>query len=371
MLISPTLLAAAITFTFTTFTTASQEQEQQQQQRRRQSTEPYVGYFGTFFPLQDEAIYGWLSNGNNAHSWRQLNGRAGNGSLLRSNVGTRGVRDSHVVRSREGSSSGKFWLIATDLNVNSFKEDFNEATRFGSRSMVVWETTGSAADEGDLATWSAARLTVPLVDVAAGNVWAPEAEWDASVGAYVVVFASRFWDPKDVNRTGPQPPNQLMYVTTQDFETFSEARVYEFQGTPVIDATFYHASEEGNNVWYRWIKEEVNYTIYQERSESGILGQFSRVGGAPLDERITFASQYENNEGPLIFHDNLDPGLYHLWIDENTLQSYIPATARTLDDMHAWKAQSLDGFPKSIKHGSVIPVTQVQYDALVERYGFV
>lgn len=111
--------------------------------------------------------------------------------------------------------------------------------------------------------------------------------------------------------------------------------------------------------------------IYQERSETGILGQFSRVGGASLDERITFASQYENNEGPLIFHDNRHRGLYHLWIDENTLQSYIPATARTLDDMKAWEPQSLNGFPKGIKHGSVIPVTQAQYDALEERYDFV
>lgn len=124
----------------------------------------------------------------------------------------------------------------------------------------------------------------------------------------------------------------------------------------------------------RWSKKstESNWTqIYQERSETGILGQFSRVGGAPLDERITFASQYENNEGPLIFHDNRHRGLYHLWIDENTLQSYIPATARTLDDMKAWEPQSLNGFPKGIKHGSVIPVTQAQYDALEERYDFV
>lgn len=268
MLISPSLLAAAITIT--TFITASyanpttaspdhHHHQKQQKQHQRHSADTYVGYFGTFFPVQDEAIYGWLSNGNNPHSWRQINGPAGNGSLLRSNVSTKGVRDSHLVRSRDGS---KYWLIATDLNVNSFNEDFDEATRFGSRSMVVWETTSP----DDLGQWTPGRLTDPLVDVAAGNVWAPEAEWDDSVGAYVVVFASRFWDPEDVERTGPQPPNQLMYVLTQDFQTFSEARVYEFQGTPVIDATFYHASEEEEegkemNVWYRWIKEEVTYTV--------------------------------------------------------------------------------------------------------------
>ncbi|KAF2217763.1 glycoside hydrolase family 43 protein [Cercospora zeae-maydis SCOH1-5] len=298
--------------------------------QQQDAQDEYVGYFGTFFPLQDEAIYGWLSNGNDAHSWTQLNGPAGNGSILRSNVGTTG----------DGS---KWWLIATDLKVNDFDEDFNEATRFGSRSIVVWESE-------DLATWSEARLTDPIVDVSAGNVWAPEADWDPLIQSYVLVYASRFWDPADVNRTGPQPPNRLMYSTTQDFVTFSEAKEYYFPGYPVIDATFWHATEEGPDVWYRWIKSEVDYLIYQERSENGMLGTFTRVGGAPDSERIEFAAQYENNEGPLIFRDNVDSGLYHLWIDQNTFQSYVPATARTLNDMAAWEAESLEGFPSTIKH---------------------
>jgi hypothetical protein len=185
----------------------------------RQATDK-VGYFGTFFPFEDEAIYGWLSVGNDPHSWCQLNGPSGNGSLLRSDVGSHGVRDSHLIFSPDGS---KYWLIATDLQVNTVQGDFNEATRFGSRSIVVWESS-------DLATWGPATLSVPIVNATAGNVWAPEANWDPLVGAYVMVFASRFWDPADTNRTGPQPPNRLMYATTQDFRTFSDAKEYLFPG---------------------------------------------------------------------------------------------------------------------------------------------
>lgn len=303
----------------------------------------------------------YLSNGNDAHSWtqRSTNGTTTGGAILRSDVGTTGVRDSHLIPSQDGS---KFWLIATDLNVNSFKEDFNEATRFGSRSIVVWES------DSTLANWSPARLTESIVDETAGNVWAPEAEWEPLLNAYVMIFASRFWDPADVDRRGPQPPNKLMYVTTTDFVNFSEAKEYFYPGYPVIDATFLPMPEEGENVWYRWVKSEVDYLIYQERSENGILGDWSRVGGAPESERITFAQQYNNNEGPLIFRDNVDLGLYHLWIDENTLQTYIPSTARTLNDMQAWQAQSLEGFPDSIKHGQVYAVNQAQYDAIVAKY---
>jgi hypothetical protein len=60
-----------------------------------------------------------------------------------------------------------------------------------------------------------------------------------------------------------------------------------------------------------------------------------------------------------------------LWIDENTLQSYIPATARTLDDMEAWEAESLEGFPSTIKHGVVRAIDQAQYDAITAKYDFV
>ena len=127
-----------------------------------------------------------LSNGNNALSYRalSLDGTSSTQAILRSDVGTTGVRDSFIVPSQDGK---KFWLIATDLKVNDFTGDFNTATRFGSRSIVVWESS-------DLVNWSAPRLTPALVPESAGNAWAPEAYFDPLVGSFVVVFASRFWD---------------------------------------------------------------------------------------------------------------------------------------------------------------------------------
>lgn len=76
---------------------------------------------------------------------------------------------------------------ATDLNANSYGNNFIDATRYGSRKIVIW-------DSKDLATWSEPRLTPNLVNVTAGNVWAPEFNWDPLVGKYVGIFASRFWD---------------------------------------------------------------------------------------------------------------------------------------------------------------------------------
>ncbi|KAI4736492.1 hypothetical protein E4T50_13001 [Aureobasidium sp. EXF-12298] len=319
-----------------------------------------VGYLFTSFPVDDEAIYLHLSNGNDPLSYQalSLDGTPDTQAILRSDVGTKGVRDSFIVPSQDGS---KFWLIATDLLANNFTNDFNAATRFGSRQLVIWESE-------DLATWGEARLTPDLVNSTAGNAWAPEAYWEPLIDAYIVIFASRFWSDANPERTGPQPPNKLMYVTTTDFVTFSEAELYFYPGYPVIDATFIATPDQGPNVWYRWIKSEVDYTIYQQRSENGILGDWVNVGGASDDVRVTFASQYSNNEGPLIFRDNLDAQKFHLWIDENDLQTYIPATADTLDDMSAWVPDDMSGFPKDVKHGKVLAVNQQQYDAILAKY---
>lgn len=268
----------------------------------RQASDSKVGYLLTTFPYEDEAIYMYLSEGNDAHSWNQLttNGTVEGGAILRSTVGSKGVRDSFLVPAVDGS---KYWLIATDLQVNDIQGDFNEATRFGSRSIVVWEST-------DLTEWSESTLTPAIVNETAGNAWAPEGYWDEELAAYIVIFAARFWPVEDIERHGTQPPNKLMYVTTTDFSTFSEAKEYFFPGYAVIDATFLPTPEEGARVWYRWVKDERDYLIYQERSETGILGAWSRVGGAPDTERIEFAKQYTNNEGPLIFRDNVSGGIF-------------------------------------------------------------
>lgn len=330
--------------------------------QNRQSSDK-VGYFFVNFPVWDETVHMHLSDGNNPLAYRQLSydGTINSTRILPNTLGTKGVRDPFVVSARDNS---KYWLHGTDLNVNSLGGDFIGGTRFGSRSMVIWESD-------DLATWSAPRLSAPLVNASAGNVWAPESFWDPQQDKFMVIFASRFWNPADKDRRGPTPPNVLMYVTTTDFNTFSEAKTYFNPGFPVIDVTFLHMPEEGKNVWYRWVKSEVDYKIWQQKSTTGIRGKWTNVGGAPDSARVEFAGKYANNEGQLIFRDNLDPGLFHLWIDQSSTETYIPAQARTLNDMNAWKLSDTSRFTKDTKHGHIVPVNQKQYDAIAKKYKFV
>lgn len=73
-----------------------------------------VGYLGVFFLGDAPNIYFYLSNGNNALSFKALN----KGSpILVPKLGTKGVRDPSIINGA-GTEAGKKWyIIGTDLNI--------------------------------------------------------------------------------------------------------------------------------------------------------------------------------------------------------------------------------------------------------------
>lgn len=82
----------------------------------------------------------YLAHSTDGLHWNDLNGGA---PVLRSTIGTKGVRDPALVRSPGGD---KYWIIATDLCI-SCGQNWEAAVYNGSRDLVVWEST-------DLVTWS-------------------------------------------------------------------------------------------------------------------------------------------------------------------------------------------------------------------------
>jgi hypothetical protein len=76
----------------------------------------FEGYAFAYFTnntRSGESIYFAASNGNNALSWKELNGAQ---PVLKSTFGTTGLRDPFIIRSHEGDT---FYLIATDLSIGS------------------------------------------------------------------------------------------------------------------------------------------------------------------------------------------------------------------------------------------------------------
>ena len=137
--------------------------------------------------------------------------------MLESAYGELGLRDPFLIRSPEGD---RFFLIATDLSIGR-NGDWDRSQRQGSRYLEIWEST-------DLMNWSEQRHVL-VSPPTAGNTWAPEAYWDEDLQQYVVFWASKLYAENDPGHTG-NTYNKMLYATTRDFVTFSEARIWQDVG---------------------------------------------------------------------------------------------------------------------------------------------
>ncbi|MFF9621053.1 family 43 glycosylhydrolase [Streptomyces griseosporeus] len=314
----------------------------------------YAGYLFAYFTgegtADGEQIRYALSRGNDPLHWRELNGGR---PVLTSTTGEQGLRDPFVIRSPEGD---RFYLIATDLRMyRNASGSWDQVQRHGSKSVMVWEST-------DLVHWTDQRL-VKVAPDNAGNTWAPEAYWDAGLGAYVVFWASKLYAADDPGHTG-STYNRMLYATTKDFRTFSEPKVWDDPGYSVIDSTV--VAHDGT--YYRYTKDErdpdsadpCSKFITAEKSTSLTSTSYDFVADC------IGSGAMDRGEGPTVFKSNTEEKWY-LFIDEYGGRGYVPFETTDLDSGR-WTPSSDYQLPASPRHGTVLPVTQEEYDRLLAAY---
>ncbi|KAF1813442.1 family 43 glycoside hydrolase [Eremomyces bilateralis CBS 781.70] len=308
----------------------------------RQAASNFAGYLISTFSDPNPKVQFYLSNGNDPGSYSFLNkGRP----VLTSTVGTKAVRD--VFLTYDGNRT-KWYIIATDLDINARGFSWDVATRRGSRGIVVWSSD-------NLVDWSSPSLRI-VEDETAGMVWAPSAVWDDATAKFYVFWSSRFYNRNDHGHTGAANPDRIRFSTTKDFATFSGAKDYVAPGnTPVIDQEFQYLGTPGH--FARFIKDETQNQMYQETTTGGLFGQWTKRGG--------FVRPEKPREGAACFADNVTPGLYHLLLDDYT--QYIPYETNNINNP-SWRPSDYRNFPKGLKHGSVTPLLKAEYDLLRACY---
>ncbi|MGW1777795.1 family 43 glycosylhydrolase [Streptomyces sp. NPDC002143] len=314
------------------------------------ANEALKGYMFSYFTGEGtsdgEQLYAALSKGDDPLKWRELNDGK---PVLTSTLGEQGLRDPFIIRSPEGD---KFYQIATDLRIYG-NGDWDASQRTGSKSIMVWEST-------DLVHWTDQRLVKVSPD-SAGNTWAPEAYYDSKLGEYVVFWASKLYD--NAAHSG-DTYNRMMYATTRDFYTFSEPKVWIDRGYSVIDSTVIQHDGE----YYRLSKDERNNSsstpnskfIFEEKSDSLLNLSWDAVAEGIGKGAMNAA------EGPLVFKSNTEEKWY-AFLDEFGGRGYIPFETTDLAS-GVWTPVADYDLPAKPRHGTVLPVTQAEYDRLLNAY---
>ncbi|MHB8129483.1 MAG: family 43 glycosylhydrolase [Mobilitalea sp.] len=300
----------------------------------------FIGYLFVYFTGDSDAgeqVY--FSISKDGLHWKDLN--EGNPVLI-SSGGEKGVRDPFIIRSANGS---KYYIIATDLRIESGK-GWSAAQYKGSRAIVIWESV-------DLVHWSKERI-VEVGIPEAGCVWAPEAIYDSQSEDYLVFWASM------VKEEGEISAKQRIYCSkTKDFLTFSKAEKYIERDNHVIDTTITWE----NGYYYRISKDETTQNIKIDKGNDLLHGSFVPVSAPKLEQLIGV-------EGPVAFQFNGSTD-WCLMVDHfATNAGYLPLISNNLSSGEFQVLDSIDydmGKNKK-RHGSVLKITQLEYDTLIDNY---
>ena len=290
-------------------------------------------------PDGEQVHFGISKDGFN---WNAVN----NGEpVLWSYKGDKGVRDFTITR----TTSGKFVILATDLSLaygmpNQYDNSWAEIVRNGSDDLVLWESE-------NLTEWSDQRM-VTLGDGQFGCLWAPDITYDSDNDEYVVHWSS-------THERDDFEEHAIYYARTEDFEAFSEPELlYRKADSGVIDSAMY----EEDGTYYCFLKSDANPTgIILVKSESA-TGPFTRV---PAFDRTMEGLEGERYEAPTAMQ--LEDGRWCLFLDyfggSPETQGYVPFVADSLEDEFV-RADAEFSFPYGFKHGTILPITDEEYDRL-------
>lgn len=296
----------------------------------------FVTFKGEATPMTEQIYFAVSKDGR---QWDALNG--GEPTLV-SKIGEKGVRDPFLLRSQDGK---KFYLLATDLSIN-LNHDWGRAVHAGSKSLVIWESN-------DLTHWSEPRLVKVAADDA-GCTWAPEAIYDEDTQDYLVFWAS-------TNKSDNFAKQRIWASRTKDFRTFSKAFVYIEKSQSVIDTDI--VRDSGN--YYRFSKDETFKAITMEVSKK-LMGPWQDVPQFSLAKMTGY-------EGPACFllepAAGGKPPTWCLLLDQYSKGTgYHPFVCNDLGSGQ-FKQKSDFKFPFHFRHGSVMPVSAVEFNALEAAYG--
>lgn len=300
------------------------------------------GYLFVHFTGESETgeqIYFSLSR-DGLH-WNDLN----NGQpIVSSGICEKGVRDPFIVRNK---LDNKFYIISTDLRIANGK-GWGVAQYEGSRNLMICHSD-------NLLDWTE-PVAVEVGIEGAGCVWAPEAIYVQNRQEYMVFWASM------VKAEGENDAKQRIYrAFTKDFENFTKAELYIEKENHVIDTTII----EADGVYYRFSKDETTKNIVVDMSENVSDGPFETLN-------IPQVNNISGVEGPEIFKFN-DRDEWCLIVDRFAEgKGYLPIVTKDIKsgDFRVLKDSEFDMGKNKKRHGSVINITEDEYERLEKKYGF-
>lgn len=245
---------------------------------------------------------------------------------------TGGVRDPHILR----GENNDYYMVATDM-VSAKGWDSN-------RGLVMLKSN-------NLIDWTSSKVNIPKTFTqyaSADRVWAPQTIYDQNAKKYMVYFAMRL---------GPSDADKLYYAYSNSSFTALESApkvLYSYNGKASIDGDIIFK----DNTYFLFFKNE--------GTGNGIKSARSSVltGGYTLYDKY-LQQTTAAVEGSCVFK-LLNSNKYVLMYDVYTSGRYEYAISTDLINFS--KDPSPISFDFSPRHGTVIPITAAEKQALTTKW---
>ncbi len=288
--------------------------------------EPADAYLFSYFNGNGDGLH--LAYSYDGLHWQAMNGDR---PLIAPLIGNQLMRDPSICQGPDG----KFHLVWTS----------------------GWTDQGIGyASSDDLITWSEQREIPVMKHIPTTlHAWAPEVYYNADEELFYIIWASSFTTPEAMEIVAAQPkgagmprlessPNILYYITTRDFESFSEAEEYFHPDFGVIDGAV--------------IKKDDRYWFIVKNEDGPELGgknlrvTFSErmADGFPtaVSENIS-GEQWAEGPTPLQRGDYV-----YVFFDKYRDKRY--GAIRSLDGTNWEEVSETVSFPQGIRHGTAFRV---------------
>jgi len=299
------------------------------------SEKDYKAYLFVYFTgndISDESIHFAISS--DGYHYYALNG---NQPVIDSKQisSSGGVRDPHILRSKDQKS---FYMVATDM-VSSKGWDSN-------RAMVLMKSN-------DLVNWKSTVINIQKKYQGNENlkrVWAPQTIFDPEAGKYMIYWSMKYGDG----------PDKIYYAYVNknftDLEGEPKQLFFPQSGRSCIDGDI-------------TLKDGLYYLFYKtEGRGNGIkLATSKSLTSGKWDEQDDYKQQTkEAVEGSSVFK-MINSDNYILMYDVYMKGTYQFTESKDLENFKLIDHEiSMDFHPR---HGSVIPITGREMDALIKKWG--
>lgn len=315
------------------------------------SAESYKGYLFAYFPSNsnENLYYAYSDDGFN---YTVLNN--GERVMASDTVAVKkGIRDPHILRGEDGKT---FYMVATDMRCAEGWDSNRGIVMYKSTDLIHWQHSTVHFPTRFPDGWSSVT-----------RVWAPEVIWDrdyenadGTKGRYMVYFSLLTSDD------GTCTYDKVYYCyANDDFTDLLDYPVHFYdRGSATIDADIVY--DEGDSLYHMIYKNEGSGGICHVTAE-----RLTPMSGEPT------GSQWSAPTG-MVQQTNVaveGGGIFRL-IGENTWvvmydcygSGYYQFCTTTDWKTYTLRAQTATSGAFTPRHGTVMPITAMEYNALIQAF---